>query len=399
MLARLKKGDKYVQVAIAKGRPVAPDDECYGYYLRYRENGKRILQPVGKEITAAFVAFQNRELNLTRLKMGLAPVHDVPVGNGSLNDRVRISDAVASYVQNLTERVQTGEAARGTLRGYKNAVEDFRDYSGVTFLDEVTGDVLKTHKAYLYANMPKRIRGKQSNTVAKRFRFLNAFFAKQGIQMMRDRNWRPGDAGLIARSDVPREEKKQNIDKYSAEEINDMLSVATEDQADLIHFFLRTGCRDEEAAYLHWTDVDFKRQQIVIDDKPKFEWRPKDKERRSIPVEDGVLLKRLEARKKRQKPANQLVFPNTLGTPDMHLIRQLHKVVAKMKKAGLEIEGVPDQHRFRRTYASMMIGHSDLQTVSKLLGHSDIETTARYLAPDEEKARKGTRTAFESVNK
>jgi integrase len=81
---------------------------------------------------------------------------------------------------------------------------------------------------------------------------------------------------------------------------------------------------------------------------------------------------------------------------DMHLIGRLHAVIAKLPK-NTEIEGVPTLHRFRRTYASMMIAHTDLQTVQKLMGHSDIQTTARYLAADLEKARQGTRTAFKGV--
>lgn len=401
-LARLKANDTFVPVEIRRGRPVEPGAEIYGYYLRYRQDGKRRVEPVGKDLTAAFSAYQNRELNRTRINAGLIPIH----GDAALvqdfkdhaSGRVRISDAVAKYVQELTARVKTGEAARSTLRGYKNAVEGFRDSCGVTYLDEITGDVLRTHKLYLYENLEKRVRGKQVNTIAKIFRYLNAFFAKQGIQMVKSRNARPGDAGLMNWSDVPREEKKQNIDRYSAEEIKGMLSVATEDQADLIHTFLRTGMRDEEVAYLEWSNVDWKRKQIAVCEKLDI-WKPKDKEERIIPLEDGVLLERLKLRRERQSPASNLVFPNSLGSPDMHLIRQLHKVVAKMKEKDLEIEGVPTLHRFRRTYASMMIPASDLQTVSALLGHSDIQTTALYLAPDQSKARIGTRTAFELVDK
>jgi len=68
-----------------------------------------------------------------------------------------------------------------------------------------------------------------------------------------------------------------------------------------------------------------------------------------------------------------------------------------MKAKGLTLKEAPTLHRFRRTFASMMIGHTDLQTVQKLLGHSDIETTSRYLAPDQERARVGTRTAFKGI--
>ena len=120
-----------------------------------------------------------------------------------------------------------------------------------------------------------------------------------------------------------------------------MLSVATLEEADLIHTFLRTGFRDEEVAYMLWTNVDWKRKQITIDEKPQYRWKPKDKERRVVPLEDRVLLTRLAARRKRQRPQSLLVFPNTLGGPDMHLIRKLHKVVAKMKKTRLALKAIP----------------------------------------------------------
>jgi integrase len=387
---------EFLPVPIKNGRPIEPD-EATSYYLRYSQNGERRVEPVGPDLDRAFVAYQNRELNHTRVQMGLASIAELAAPARDRSGRTRISHAVAVYLQDLADTVKTGEKSKGTERGYKNAIEDFRDHCGVEFLEEVTGDVLRRYKVFMFDNIKKRVHGTKHNTVAKRFRFLNTFLNKWGIKMVKDRVPRKDDPGLMNYSDLPREQKKANTDKYSTEEIKAMLSMADVDEADLIHFFLRTGCRDEEAAYMEWKDIDWKRQQVIVREKPGV-WKPKDKEQRNIPVEDGVLLKRLEARKKRQEPPSHLVFPNTLGRPDMHLIRQLHKVVEKAQSRGLEIEGVPTLHRFRRTYASMMISHSDLQTVSALLGHSNIETTSRYLAKDESKARIGTRTAFEGLD-
>lgn len=44
-----------------------------------------------------------------------------------------------------------------------------------------------------------------------------------------------------------------------------------------------------------------------------------------------------------------------------------------------------------------MIADSNLQTVKELLGHSDIAATSLYLAPDREKARQASKTAFEGI--
>lgn len=396
LLARVKKRDgwEFEPVSIEKGRPVEPDNATV-YYLRYTHNGKRRVEAVGPDITKAFIEYQNRELNQTRSQMGLSSITEFAPKDKS--GRTRISHAVAVYLQDLADATKTGERSKGTERGYKNAVEDFRDHCGVEFLEQVTADVLRRYKLYMFENIKKRAHGTKHNTVAKRFRFLNTFFNKWGIKMVKDRVPQRDDHGLLNYTDVPREQKKPNTDKYSADEIKAMLAVADVDEADLIHFFLRTGVRDEEAAYMEWKDIDIKRKQVMVREKVGI-WKPKDKENRNIPVEDGLLLKRLEARHERQMPSSHLVFPNTLGRPDMHLIRQLHKVVGKVIAKRGEIEGVPTLHRFRRTYASMMISHSDLQTVSALLGHSNIETTSRYLAKDESKARAGTRTAFKDLD-
>jgi integrase len=405
LLARVPDGHgryPFKSVSIKRGRPV-PVDNATAYYLRYSRGGKRIVQPVGVNLDAAYVAFQNTELNHARIHQGLHPVEG-PAAllndfKSNVPNRVRIADAVADYVRRLDDLVRTGERTSATRGGYRLAVEAFAENCGIEFLDEITGEVLRRHKLWLFENIQKSARGKLSNTVAKRFRYLNTFFNTQGIVMLKSSVPRKGDDGLIPRNEIPREEKKANVDKYSEDEIRSMLAVADDDEADLIHTFLRTGCRDEEVAYLHWTDIDWKRKQLVISDKPKYGWRTKNKKSRDIPLEDGVLLDRLAARRKRQKPPSNLVFPNTVGEPNDHLIKQLHKVVKKARAAKHEFEGAITLHRFRRTYASMMISHTDLQTVSTLLGHSDIKTTARYLAPDQTKARVGTRTAFAAVDK
>lgn len=400
--ARLKDTQKFEAVVIERGRPVPPKAEVSGYYVRYRDNGKRRVQPVGKDLALAFIAYQNIELNHSRIAAGLPPIHG---SAGVVRDfeqhgnRARISDAAAKYIAELEADVKTGKRSLGTLRAYKQAVNDFQNNCGVTFFDEITRDVLRAHESYLYENLEKRCHGKQANTVANRFQFLAIFFAKQGIKLSKSKTVAPGDPGIMPWSEVPRPTKKEKIDKYSVAEIKGMLSVATEDEADLIHTFLRTGCRDEEVAFLHWSDINWNKKEVHLSEKPKYGWKLKDRESRVIPLEDGILLERLAARRKRQSPASDLVFPNSQGSPDKHLIRQLHKVVAKMKDKGLEIEGEPTLHRFRRSFASMMIANSDLQTVSELLGHSDISTTARYLAPDREKARAASKTAFELVEK
>jgi integrase len=394
LLARVKVGKRYpfLPVEIKRNNPVPV--EGASYYLRYSQDGEQVVQPVGLNIETAYAAYQNRELNFTRNRLGL------PKSEKSEPSRVLISDAVEKFTADLESDVLKGKKSKATLLSYRNAVETFRDHCsdcGVRLIHEITADVLKQHETWLFKKIQRRKHGDQINTIANRFRFLSVFLAKNGIKMSKAKNATPDDKGLLDWSDMPHEKEKEFINKYSEDELNALLAVSDDDEADLIHTFLRTGCRDEEVVYLHWTDINFKRQEVKISEKPRYGWKVKDRESRIIPVNDGVLMERLSLRKQRQSPKSHLVFPNTLGEPDQHLIRRLRKVAKRAGEKGFAFEGEVNLHRFRRTYASMMIAHSDLQTVSELLGHEDIETTVGYLSPDRSKARKASESAFKAI--
>ena len=205
-LARTTSPDLFLPVEIRKNRPVEPECKIYGYYLRYRQNGRRKVEPVLKDITTAHAAHRDRELNHTRVRMGLEPIHGpaalVHDFRQNSDGRVGIADAAAKYIHDLEDNVQTGDRARSTLQACKVAVDDFRDHCGATFIDEINGEVLQAHKLYLHRSIKKRARGKKANTVAKRFRYLSAFLGRQGLQIVKTR--RPGSAGLMNWSDFPR---------------------------------------------------------------------------------------------------------------------------------------------------------------------------------------------------
>jgi integrase len=275
------------------------------------------------------------------------------------------------------------------------AIEAFRDHqatNNIRFMDEITGQVLKAYKLRLYETIKKKEHGKLQNTIANRFRYLSAFLSKHGINIMISRS---GGDGLMDYSDFPRESKDKVVDKYSVEEIKALLSVASIDEADMIQLFLRTGLRDEEVSRLCWTDIDFRRCQLTVQEKPEYNWRPKGRKSRMVPL-DSTALARLAYRK--QRTNSKLIFPSSVDKPEENLIGRLKKVAAKAEETGFKFEGRIGLHRFRRTYASMMMAHTDLQTVSALLGHQNIQTTARYLAPDQNQARIGVQSAFKGLD-
>lgn len=308
---------------------------------------------------------------------------------------ITIADAANKFLAELAQAEKNGEKSDSTRLAYTNAITAFRDQCGVTFMHEITREVLLAHKNWLFDNLSKRINGKTATTVANRLRYLNIWLRRNGIKMTKSYNAPIDDPGLLNWNECPRAPKKgrngnAGPDKYYEDQINALLAVADVDEADLILFFLKTGFRDEEVAYAEWSDIDWKRKTITVSEKPKYNWRPKDKENRSVPIANGF-EQRLLARKERV--TGDLIFPSKTGKPNMHLIRVLQQVA---KRAGFT-ERVT-LHKFRRTYASMMQAKGcDLATIQQLLGHSDIATTALYLAADNEKARKAAATAFEEI--
>ena len=194
----------------------------------------------------------------------------------------------------------------------------------------------------------------------------------------------------------------QTVIIYSDAEINAMLSAATVDEADLIKFTLETGVRDKEAAHTEWDDIDG--NYLQLKDKPKYDWRLKDKEIRAVPL-NSKLIARLKARRLRQEAQTKedgrdvptLIFPNSLNRPNLALDETVQRVVAKAKKAGFEWNPRSEvtMHKFRKTFATKMYrATKDIKQVRDWLGHSDIATTELYVAADTNPDAKALELAF-----
>ena len=132
-------------------------------------------------------------------------------------------------------------------------------------------------------------------------------------------------------------------------------------------------------------------KSITVTEKPYFGFKPKDCEKRSVPISDE-LMAQLRAR----KDGSSLIFPKD-GRPDGHLLRRL-KIVAfegglncgnctgmeKGKPVSCKDAPVCEKwilHRFRKNFATDREAKgAKARKIQKWLGHSSLETTLRYLA-------------------
>lgn len=425
-LGRIKSDNgsyPFVEIQIKNGRPIAPENVTT-YYLRYSTNGMRKVEPVGQDLMAAFTAFQNCELNYTRIARGLKPIEQE--ASALIQDfktqgtGITIRDAVAVYLEKQKSRIEKWRAGeRGGLskssvvtidkamRDFQAACDDFGASRIDEFRDATRGRAILLHfKKWLRENTQRR-NGLPAATDEKKFVYVGEFLASQRVKMAKDKKVRwDDDPGLLEWDEVPKSEKKtvSAIVYYTpadllamwraAEAVSGRSEFQTEDLRDLLAILTLTGMRDEEVQHMEFEDID-RNDGIKVGNKlKKWDWKPKNGERivEIIDCFADALRERLRQRSERLGTETGLVFPNQQGNPDQNLADRIN-CLQDLAEAG---KGQPDDkpykfsrreartrvvHNFRRTFATILSNCYQLsaQTVQHRIGDRDIETTSRYL--------------------
>ncbi len=263
-------------------------------------------------------------------------------------DNGTIAATIAEFIAYSEGRELTGAMAPPTdwlansVVAYRKAAQDFAascvQFGAVymsEFQDEKRGEAILLHfKNWLRTNVVRK-GGKAAYNDVRKFRVAGQFLARNGIKMKADRNFNPQDPGLVDHVDVPRV-KKPNVNDvvyYTPSDIQAMLSAAdgvheektgrlnykADDLKDLVFVLLCTGMRDEEVQHLCWSDINWAngdgKMKIIVQDKPQYDWRVKDAEKRIVsPDKNAILKARLKARQEGRgarvdRSGSELVFP------------------------------------------------------------------------------------------
>jgi integrase len=129
---------------------------------------------------------------------------------------------------------------------------------------------------------------------------------------------------------------------------------------------LLTGCRLNEVLGLRWSDVDLKRNVIIV-------VQQKTRKQKVLPIE-GDLRALLQTLPRSVGAAPVFTRPDGRPFPAIEVQRAF--AVAR-KLSGIRPELTP--HSLRHTFASWLaISGQPLRTIQELLGHADIRMTIRY---------------------
>ena len=150
---------------------------------------------------------------------------------------------------------------------------------------------------------------------------------------------------------------------------------------------------------LTWDDVNFHQRTILVQPKPRYNFKPKNHEERAVPV-PAPLIKALSAWRKLHQQCD-LIFPTAPhpkrphyggDKPDGHHLELCKGIAWRarlncrrcMSGTGSCAKGPYCEkwtlHKWRHTYATNLLrSNVDIKSLQILLGHKNLATTEKYL--------------------
>ena len=356
------------------------------YYLVWFEGARKCVRSVGHFSDAAQVALINKQSELRKAAINPQTQGQRNTQQSDVTEKPLLADAATEYLN----RVKKSKKHK-TFLAYNRAVMDFLAVVGDKPSDDLTRkDILKFMDWM-------RDKDADDRTIYNRLTHLKTFFSEYTLPWPMLKTDRVKYTEPLVRA-------------YSDADLKRLFAITDEEETDLFQFFLVTGGREQEVSTATWADIDFDCHEFLIQDKRDLDWTSKDREEGGIPVPDDF-IERMEARRRRY-PNCRLIFPNTLGKPQGHFLRQLQDLA---KREGLNCGGCVNRkgescakeavcsnwglHRFRKTFATL---HHDngvpVRTIQRWLRHSSLETTLRYLAAGQNKKyRTMVNTTFSKI--
>jgi integrase len=325
-------------VAVIDAKEAAVE-RTLGYYLRYTENGKRRLKPVGADAVNALNSMRLMEAALNAKAYGIRVAEESKQVAG---ERVRLADAATEYLAEVQKHKRLK-----TYNAYSQALKLFQQGCKVDCVDEIGRNCVMNFKTACEAEYGCGHTAK--NLFAYVITFLN----------------RCGKRGLVKQTDWPKAEHRE-YEPWTDEDIRKMVAVCKTDKESVLILLARgSGFRKGEIVHSQKSDINFAEKTIRTRSKPELGFQTKDCEERTVPVDDR-LIEALASFV--ETSSGSLPFARKDGKPDIHIDRIVKRVA---KRAGVNVPKKP-MHSFRVLYATALCRAGvDIYTIQKLLRHAD----------------------------
>ncbi|HEY3453201.1 MAG TPA: tyrosine-type recombinase/integrase [Bryobacteraceae bacterium] len=336
------------------------------YYLEWREDKKRIREPVA-ERTEVLDRARRKRLEIEAALAGL-PIAS-PNGHGSRS--ISVQQAVEEFLENI----KPPQREPRTYTAYKYCLELFASSCKQRFVREVKREDMLAFIRHLYSL------GNGPRTANNRAVIIAQMLKANGVvKLLQKHDW-PSYVDPIR-------------PVYESDELRALFAACDSEERLLYTTYLLTGFRDKEVRHLAWRDIDFRNQAIRVTAKPHFAFKPKNKEEREVPVPASLLEMLKTHRAKQKSNVFGLVFPTASGQPDKKHENKLKRIAWR---AGLNCGSCVSKHgnrcmdgpycshwflhKFRHTFATRNLQDHvcDIRTLQLWLGHKDLASTMVYL--------------------
>src|SRR5215472_177950 len=336
------------------------------YTIRFTDpvSKKRITRSVGFDFAEAVREIKNHIADRAAVAAGRAPAVAV--------DAEETSGSLAQEIDTFLEDDVRVSLRRKTYLAYKRDLRYFKQSCTKTMLSQVRASDLKAFKKFLADPKLDFAARTQHNVFTNVMHFLN----EAGVKL---------DQDVTAPKFVPR-----RADIYTDQELDALREVADPEQRLLIDCLLFTGLRVQELAFSTYNDIDFDACTWKVQAKENWVGPKTAAGLRDIPIHTlaARLKKRMEAN---HRTKDDLIFFNSEGTPNLHILRIIKRVA---KKAG--VTGRVDNHKFRATAITRwLLDGVDIYRIMYWVGHTNANVILAYY----KRVNAGTKEAQESAGK
>lgn len=339
-----------------------------------KRNGKWCWESLGSDPATAW-----QKSGATAIRQALVPKTAPAPEKPKTADGYGLGDEIKVYLSNAAK------LASKTYKAYKRSLDLFQQSCKRTYVHQITKQDLQAFDTFLLElDNDDRTR---HNRVGHIVTFLRN---KEGRRLGPE----------IKDVSITIKYVESPPEAYTRQELQDLFRVSSEYEKFLWRFFLGTGFRESEVSVAEVTDVNHDTKSIRVDEKLWFGFKPKDCEKRTVPISDNLMA---EIGAHAKSGSCSLLFGNN-GEPDGHLLRRLKAVAWKGGLNCGKCIGTVDGkevscadapvcehwilHRFRKNFATdRHNAGASARKIQKWLGHADLETTLRYLAVGEDTTR------------